>query len=157
MRKLRVRLAASIVAMLLTFHTAMAQAPVPECLPDRPLSCSMSWLNMLRPFAAFSIVFADACFRHDLCYRHGAATYGYEKSRCDDDFIAHIDAVCRGEARLLDFVTLGLNRVACFAAKRMAAAAVTRSIFAAQSFRDADRSTCCRYDEYGVPLPQCQR
>lgn len=135
----------------------MGEAATPECLPDRPLSCSMSWLNLLRPFAAFSVVFADACFQHDLCYRHGSATYGYDKAKCDEDFVADIDAVCRGEARFLDFATLGLNRVACFAAKRMAATAVTRSIFAEQSFRDGAASTCCRYDEFGAPLPQCQR
>lgn len=153
----RARLASTTVAAFLLLGVASTHAVTPECLPDYPLGCSASWLTMSRPVAAFSIVFADACLKHDLCYRHGAATYGYDKAKCDEDFIADIDAVCRGELRFLDFATLGLNRVACFAAKRLAAAAVTRSVYAERSFRDGALGTCCRYEEGAEPLPQCQR
>lgn len=36
------------------------------------------------PAAPLSLQFAQACYAHDMCYRHGAATYGYEKADCDD-------------------------------------------------------------------------
>ena len=29
------------------------------------------------------LLFRQACVAHDLCYRHGAATYGYSQSTCD--------------------------------------------------------------------------
>lgn len=36
------------------------------------------------PAAPLSLQFAQACYAHDMCYRHGAATYGYQKADCDD-------------------------------------------------------------------------
>lgn len=36
------------------------------------------------PTSPLSLQFAQACYAHDMCYRHGAATYGYQKEDCDD-------------------------------------------------------------------------
>lgn|GEM_PF-2586393 len=36
------------------------------------------------PVAPLALQFAQACYAHDMCYRHGAATYGYAQQDCDD-------------------------------------------------------------------------
>lgn len=36
------------------------------------------------PVAPLALQFAQACFAHDMCYRHGAATYGYTQRDCDE-------------------------------------------------------------------------
>lgn len=36
------------------------------------------------PNASVNLQFRQACFRHDYCYRHGAATYGYTQLDCDN-------------------------------------------------------------------------
>jgi len=40
--------------------------------------------------------FHDACVTHDLCYRHGAATYDLSREVCDDEFYENMKAACAG-------------------------------------------------------------
>jgi hypothetical protein len=48
--------------------------------------------------------FRQACVFHDLCYRHGLATYGYSQNDCDELLQEHAFRICvwasRGERRL---------------------------------------------------------
>jgi hypothetical protein len=149
------RLALGIAgATIWTVATTAAMASPPECLPTEAIDCSTTWLNLFRPIAVAAIVFESACVTHDLCYRHGAATYGYDKMKCDEDLLADIDTMCRSDIRFIDVATLGLTRVFCNIGKRGFYAAVSRSHLADEAFK-TDESTCCRYDEDGIPLPQC--
>lgn len=137
-----------------TIVTAEAATRV-ECLPTAPIGCSVSWAGLIRVIAAVSIIFEDACLTHDLCYRHGEATYGYDKAICDDNLLADLDAICRRDPTFVTYVTLGLSKLLCHLAKRGVYAAVSRSEIAAAAFQTGPNSTCCRYDEAGVPLPEC--
>jgi hypothetical protein len=152
----RVAVAAALASALSwTWASTEALASPPECLPTETIDCSVKWYRLIRLVAAFSYVFEDACLTHDLCYRHGATTYGYEKAKCDEDFFVDMDAVCRGEFHIIDLLTLGLSRVSCNVMKRAMYAAVSRSGRAVEAFNTAAEGTCCRYDEFGVPLPEC--
>lgn len=156
MSRLHRLLGTGLVAVFLTLDVAAARATVPECLQVEPLQCSLGWGILFRPAAAASIVFVDACVTHDLCYRHGEATYGYDKARCDDEILAAMDATCRREWGFVAYATLGLTRLACHLEKRAIYAALSRSEIAVRSFRTGERSTCCRYDADGEVLPQCE-
>lgn len=65
------------------------------------LSCSVPWLLEKMMFskgideAPLSLQLRQACVRHDYCYRHGWATYGYQQVGCD--FALQQDAyrICR--------------------------------------------------------------
>ena len=150
----RFAVALASAAVWTVTSTAVMASPL-ECLPTQPIDCSTGWLNLLRPIAVAAVVFEDDCLGHDLCYLHGATTYGYDKARCDDEFFAALDTMCRSEIRPIDFATLGLTRVFCNIAKRGMYAAVSRTGLAEDAFKDAAQGTCCRYDENGIPLPEC--
>ena len=158
MKTRRWRLVGALAPALLwtTIVTADAATNV-ECLPTAPIGCSVSWAALIRVVAAVAIVFEDACLSHDLCYRHGEATYGYDKVTCDERLLADLDAICTRDPTFWTYVTLGLSKVLCHAAERAFYAAVSRSEIARAAFRSGPASTCCRYDETGVPLPECAR
>lgn len=42
-----------------------------------------------------SLQFRQACLKHDLCYRHGAATYGYTQAQCDNFLAEDAFRICR--------------------------------------------------------------
>lgn len=42
-----------------------------------------------------SLQFRQACLKHDLCYRHGAATYGYTQMQCDTFLAEDAFRICR--------------------------------------------------------------
>ena len=63
-----------------TTLTTAAMASPPECLATNPINCTTGMLKLIRPIAIISIVFEYVCLTHDLCYRHGEATYGYAGS-----------------------------------------------------------------------------
>jgi hypothetical protein len=41
------------------------------------------------------LLFGQACVAHDLCYRHGAATYGYSQNTCDMMLSESSFRICR--------------------------------------------------------------
>ena len=155
--KLRRRAVLALAAaMAWTLASTAAMADPPECLPTQTIDCSTTWLNLFRPIAVAAIAFDDACLGHDLCYRHGEATYGYDKEYCDRVFFAELDGICAQPIKLLDVVTLGLTRVFCNIGRYSFQAAVARTRFAVDAFQTGDKSSCCRYQHPDVPpLPQC--
>ena len=142
-------------AMMWTLASTAAMADPPECLPTQTIDCSTGWLNLFRPIAVAAIAFDEACLAHDLCYRHGEATYGYDKGHCDRVFAADLDGICAQPIKILDVVTLGLTRVFCNIGRYAFQAAVVRTRFAVDAFKTGEESSCCRYDRHGVPLPEC--
>jgi len=142
-------------AMFWTLAATAAMADPPECLPTSTIDCSTKWGNLFRPIAVAAIAFDDACLHHDLCYRHGEATYGYTKDYCDDVFRAELDTLCAQDIAIVDVVTLGLTRVFCNIGKYAFYAAVSRTRIAGNAFQTGINSSCCRYDYPAPPLPQC--
>ena len=156
MRTWRWRLLGALAPAVLWTGIVTAEAATRvECLPTAPIGCSVNWAGLIRVVTAVSIIFEDACLAHDLCYRHGEATYGYDKAICDDNLLADLDAICRADPTLLTYATLGISKLLCHLAKRAVYAAVSRSRIAATAFQTGLASTCCRYDRAGVPLPEC--
>lgn len=49
----------------------------------------------LASYAPISLQMRQACAHHDLCYRHGAATYGYTQAECDYLLQVHSFRLCR--------------------------------------------------------------
>jgi hypothetical protein len=47
------------------------------------------------PLPPIELLFRQACVTHDLCYRHGAATYGYSQSQCDMGLSEEAFRICR--------------------------------------------------------------
>ena len=46
-----------------------------------------------------SLVFRQACVSHDMCYRHGLATYGYTQADCDFAFQEAASRICYYDVR----------------------------------------------------------
>lgn len=46
-------------------------------------------------FGSPNVIFRQACVFHDLCYRHGLATYGYSKNDCDELLQQHALQICK--------------------------------------------------------------
>lgn len=64
------------------------------------LSCSVpDWLTnrafRQKKYASISLRMRQACVFHDYCYRHGAATYGYNQADCDYLLLEHAYRICR--------------------------------------------------------------
>jgi hypothetical protein len=67
------------------------------------LDCSIPWpvgpaLFGRGPFsdqAPVELQFRQACVFHDLCYRHGLATYGYTQADCDALLQEHASRICK--------------------------------------------------------------
>jgi hypothetical protein len=45
--------------------------------------------------ASINLWFRQACVAHDLCYRHGRATYGYTQTQCDAALVESSFRICR--------------------------------------------------------------
>jgi hypothetical protein len=85
------------------------------------LNCSIpkvvSWLAFSREKheANVSLQMRQACAYHDYCYRHGAATYGYTQSDCDQSLLEHAYRICRyiyGSDRGRDYCVTTARKVA---------------------------------------------
>lgn len=66
----------------------------------RGFDCSLPWGAgyVFRPrygAVPISLRFRQACAFHDLCYRHGLATYGYLQNDCDEMLQEHSFRICR--------------------------------------------------------------
>ena len=70
--------------------------PEHPCGAGEPVGCSLPELitAVSTYHEEFSDRFRPSCVRHDYCYRHGHATYGYDQRACDDRFYADMKAQC---------------------------------------------------------------
>jgi hypothetical protein len=70
---------------------------------DKPPDYKSRATNQIK-IANVNLQFRQACIAHDLCYRHGAATYGYTQSQCDtflvEDAIRICNSIFVGEAKI---------------------------------------------------------
>jgi len=73
-------------------------ATTPPCGGSEPLGCSIptAVLVVSEDFEQQAGKFHDACVTHDLCYRHGEATYGMTRKQCDVEFYDNMKAACAG-------------------------------------------------------------
>lgn len=86
-----------------------------------------------------SLQFRQACVYHDYCYRHGAATYGYQQVDCDFKLLEHSYRLCR--------MIAPTDTQACLANARVVLAGVRAG--GAGSFQEGARSSYFEFD----PMP----
>lgn len=70
--------------------------PRNPCDTGAPLACSApNVVTLLSDFhAEYRETFRAACAMHDLCYRHGASTYAFDRETCDLRFRRQMRDVC---------------------------------------------------------------
>jgi len=119
---------------------ACAMTPPNPCGGTEPLGCSIppAVLVASRDYEEQADKFHNACVTHDLCYRHGAATYGTTREECDDEFYENMKAACQGMAGL------GVLDPADFAKCQVAALETYEAVreHGAKHFRAATSSYC---------------
>ena len=93
-------------------------------------------------YSEYARRFDPACVNHDYCYRHGAATYGFDQETCDKAFRDEMRAQCAP-----GFSMKGMARVAtvpqCYAAAQQMYEAVK---LGGKRFFRTSTSTYCEYD-----------
>lgn len=71
--------------------------PGHPCGNNEPVGCSIPDVVLLiDEYSEQASKFHPACVVHDFCYRHGHATYGDTRERCDDEFLANMKQACGG-------------------------------------------------------------
>ncbi len=118
--------------------------PEQPCGDGIPVGCSVPLeLIVASDFhAEYANRFERACAEHDFCYRHGFATYGFDRETCDATFAAAMRAECAPGWSLSG--VLKVESVAdCQLAAEQMYTAVRR--FGEKHFRTAS-STYCEYD-----------
>nr|WP_246801170.1 phospholipase A2 [Mesorhizobium amorphae] len=116
--------------------SAYPDGPYGNCLPKEEIECSTDWAKLFPPVAGYDRVFGPACVQHDFCYRMGATTYHYHKSKCDKDFHTQTKNICR---------KMGLvARRACLGAAKAYYEGVKEK--GGGSFQHADTGTFCTYE-----------
>jgi hypothetical protein len=85
------------IPVLLVVGCASTTA-TPPCGGTQPLGCSIpaAVLVASKDYEAQADKFHNACVTHDLCYRHGEATYGVTRKECDVEFYDNMKAACSG-------------------------------------------------------------
>jgi hypothetical protein len=70
--------------------------PEHPCGAGEPVGCSIPAVvtEVSSYHAEYGEQFRPACVRHDYCYRHGHATYGYDQRSCDERFYADMKSRC---------------------------------------------------------------
>lgn len=96
--------------------------------------------------ATVSLHFRSSCAMHDLCYRHGYATYGYSQSDCDQALQASAFRMCRQIHKLHDNMEDSYEKCQTEAKKILLGV----SIGGAGSFQAFGKSTYFEYD----PMPE---
>jgi hypothetical protein len=73
-------------------------ATAPRCGGTQPLGCSIpaAVLIVSEDYERQAEKFHEACEMHDLCYRHGEATYGLTRRDCDVEFYDNMKTACSG-------------------------------------------------------------
>ena len=117
-----------------------------NCLPASPIDCSASYLKVAPSIAFFTTVFENACMRHDYCYRFGAATYGYSKKKCDNDFLRDMANICepKGWEWGRTVITAGTYETACMAAASVFYGAVKS--LGSGPYKNKEEGKICRYE-----------
>jgi coproporphyrinogen III oxidase len=89
------------ILLALTVGACATTGPSP-CGGGEPLGCSIPTAIRVisEDYDAQADKFHDACVLHDLCYRHGAATYGHAREECDTEFYTNMKSACDGIAGL---------------------------------------------------------
>jgi hypothetical protein len=116
-----------------------------NCLPKSVVRCSSEYLDITVAPIFFSNIFANACMKHDFCYRFGATTYGYSRKHCDHQFRKDMLAICEPDSwkewgALVG--TAGASASACM----LAANAYFLSVRAAGSSAFHKSSLVCPYE-----------
>jgi hypothetical protein len=95
----------------------------------------------------YRVRFEPACIQHDFCYRHGHATYGYDRRRCDERFRADMETECESPAFGTDWIVGSIDKLSQGAACRSAAAQFYDAVrrFGEKAFRTTD-GTVCKYE-----------
>ena len=119
-----------------------ATSTPPPCGGSQQLGCSIptAVLVISEDYEEQADKFHDACVRHDLCYRHGEATYGLTRKQCDVEFHDNMKAACSG------FKGLGVLDPAEFSKCQFAAKQTYEAVrtHGEKHFRSAT-STYCAY------------
>ena len=125
--------------------------PKSPCGGDLPLGCSVPWLVALTSEAHghYKEVFYDACAQHDYCYRHGFASYGVDRTACDEAFLVDMKNLCpkpaaSGVGKVFEIMDDSVE-------SRQTCEMVADDYYAAVKRYGADRflttaSTYCEYD-----------
>jgi hypothetical protein len=84
--------------VVLLFVGCASTSTGPPCGGSKPLGCSIpaAVLVVSEDYEAQADKFHNACVTHDLCYRHGEATYGMTRKECDAEFLDNMKAACSG-------------------------------------------------------------
>lgn len=84
--------------LALTVSACTGTPPAHGCGGSEPLGCSIptAVLVVSSDYEEQADKFHGACVTHDLCYRHGAATYGLSREECDAEFYENIKSACSG-------------------------------------------------------------
>lgn len=114
--------------------------PAHPCGGGQPVGCSIPEVVLVlsEDYQRQADKFRGACATHDFCYRHGYATYGLDRSTCDDTFYDDMQASCSsmGALSILDPKEFGI----CQAAARQTFEAVRR--YGEPHFRTTTSSVC---------------
>lgn len=86
------------LSLALPFCGCASGPAKPPCGGSEPLGCSIppAVLVVSEDYEEQADKFHGACVTHDLCYRHGAATYGMSRKDCDVEFFDNMKAACSG-------------------------------------------------------------
>lgn len=87
-----------IISCAIVLLGACAAAPTEHpCGEVVELGCSIpTAVLIIEDYREQANKFHDACVTHDLCYRHGAATYDLDRKDCDDGFYEDMKTACSG-------------------------------------------------------------
>jgi hypothetical protein len=90
-----------LLAAILTGCASTGREESP-CGDDEPLGCSIppAIRTISKDYDEQADKFHHACVLHDLCYRHGAATYDLSREACDTEFYENMKSACKGSAGL---------------------------------------------------------
>lgn len=126
----------------LSFCGCASSPAAPRCGGTEPLGCSIptAVLVVSEDYEEQADKFHVACVTHDLCDRHGAATYGMSRKECDVEFHENMKAACSG------FKGLGMLDPETFAKCQFAARQTCETVrtHGEKHFRSS-ASTCCTY------------
>ncbi len=114
------------------------------CGAGESLGCSVpEFASLAGTPEYYKSKFDPACVRHDLCYRHGEATYGLTRRQCDDEFRSKMYGIC-SNIELIDIITFGASMAICNGHAQVFYEAVRDQ--GASRFRTGTDSTFCPYD-----------
>ena len=90
-----------VLAFVMTGCASTGPEQLP-CADPGPLGCSIppAIRALIEDYDEQADKFHRACVLHDLCYRHGAATYDLSREACDAEFYDNMKSACKGAAGL---------------------------------------------------------